>query len=69
MSRLVKFLMIILVIFSFSSGLVNLLAMFVSLHPQNNLMLAIFSLILCRMMNQDIIMDEEDKINELDETF
>lgn len=69
MTRLTKFIMIILTIVSFSCGLVNLMAMFVSNNPYHFLALGLTSLIVSHAINQEIIENDDNRINEYDETF
>ena len=67
MTTTVKFILILLTIICFCSGIVNLFAIFVSHYPQNNAMFCLASFILSKAINQEIIDAEE--LNEPDETF
>jgi hypothetical protein len=64
----VKLIMIVLTIISFSSGIVNFMAMFVAFHPQIYFMMSILSFAVSHAINQEILMTEEIQ-EEYDETF
>lgn len=61
--------MILMVIVSFSSGLVNLIAFFSLGYHKSNLAMAMLSFLISYIINDDIISEELETKEELDETF
>lgn len=65
MKKTIKFLLIVLTIIAFSSGIVNLSAMFISHNPINQFFTGVISLIISHLINQEIIDSEDARINEI----
>jgi hypothetical protein len=69
MTKLTKFLMIIMAIIAFSSGIVNIISVFILPNPQSYAVLGITSFIVSWAISQEIIDNDENELNEYDETF
>lgn len=69
MRILKKLTMILMVIVSFSAGLVNISAFFALGFHKSHLALALLSFLVSYAINQDIILEEQEEKGEFDETF
>ena len=70
MTKLIKLSMVLLIIIGFSSGIINLVAMFAYQCPKHYFFISLSSFMLSYVINQDIIhQEEQEKIQEEDETF